>query len=333
MTVKKRILHRLSAVLPGILLLLLMAACAEQTQTPQLSQNTEQTSVSSQAETSSKVATSTSVEPIQPIVSEPSQPTQEDPIPDGYVVVETEEVNPFTFYSLRWALSTETDICHAVARRSSDTGRLTVCLIEGGFQKWHLGEDGCTVTLLRRDSTWTPPTFPERLELKFHEAGVSCQEAVYFAPLAEDSWYIYSDGTDATRPDPNLIPYHEAVQLTNLFDGVGILLQRPDGVIGAGDDSVRSGVTVHYDEAAHTMTVHIAYTTGKLAADSAKNLHNGYVERVEIVETGDSVELILHLTSEAVGYTLSETECITERGDEPAMLISIRFSQTAESLL
>lgn len=324
---KKRMLHRIRAVLPGILLLLLLTACAEQTQ-PSL--NTEQTSVSSRAETSSKAAASTSVSTTQPVTSDPAQPTQEDPIPDGYVVAETVEVNRFSFYSLRWALSTETDICHAVARRSPDTGRLTVCRIEGGFQTWQIGEDGCTVTLLCQDSTWAPPTFPELLELRFDEAGISCQKAVYYAPLAEDSLYIYSNQPDASRPD--WAENHEAVELTNLFDGVGILLQRPAGSIGAGDARVRTGVTVDYDEAAHTMTVHIADTSGKLAADAVTDLHNGYVERAELVQTGDSVQLILHLTPKAVGYALAETECLTDAGDEPATLISIRFSQTAVTL-
>ncbi len=113
---------------------------------------------------------------------------------------------------------------------------------------------------------------------------------------------------------------------------MGLLLQRPAGSIGAGDSRVRTGVTVDHDEVAHTMTVNIAYTSGKLAADAVKDLRNGYVERVELAQTGESVQLILYLTPQAAGYALAETECLTAAGDEPATLISIRFSQTAVTL-
>ncbi len=163
-------LHRICAILPGILLLLLLTACAEQTQ-PSL--NTEQTSASSQAETSSKAAASTSVSTTQPVTSDPAQPTQEDPIPDGYVVAET--VEPIGSPFVRCA-------GHCPRRRISvmrwlaDRRIRAVCRIEGGFQTWHIGEDGSTVTLLCQDSTWAPTTFPELLRLRFDEAGVSCQK-------------------------------------------------------------------------------------------------------------------------------------------------------------
>lgn len=320
---KKRMLHRICAALPALLLLLL-TACAEQPQAKQPEQSTENTTVSS------RVETSISTTPIQPAASDAVQPMPEEPIPDGYTVVETADVQDGKFFLLHWITSSdEHDICHAVARRSAD-GRLDICLIRGGFRIWRIGEDGCTVALLRQDSTWTPPTFPQCVTISFSENGVQWDEAVYYAPLAEDSWYIYSNQPDVSRPD--WAENHEAVELTNLFDGVGILLQRPAGSIGAGDARVQTGVTVDYDEAAHTMTVNIADTSGKLAEDAVKDLRNGYVERVELVQTGDSVQLILHLTPKAVGYALAETECLTDAGDEPATLISIHFRQTAVTL-
>lgn len=91
---KKRMLHRICAALPTLLLLLL-TACAEQPEVKQPEQSTENTTISS------RVETSISTTPIQPATSDPVQPLPEEPIPDGYVVAETVEVQDGKFFLLR----------------------------------------------------------------------------------------------------------------------------------------------------------------------------------------------------------------------------------------